>query len=115
MMQRGEIDIDDRERLAGALRGALAATSQVTGIAYFSAQGWSLRVGRGDHGPLRLFDPHEHDADAGRLVQAMKDGSGPLREGIFWVPQLRQPHLPVYTPVSPARPSARATPSPASL
>ncbi|HEY9549135.1 MAG TPA: adenylate/guanylate cyclase domain-containing protein, partial [Kiloniellaceae bacterium] len=99
MMQRGEIDIDDRERLAGALRGALAATSQVTGIAYFSAQGWSLRVGRGDHGPLRLFDPHEPDADAGRLVQAMKDGSGPIWEGIFWVPTLRQPHLAVSTPV----------------
>src|SRR3546814_7657322 len=48
MMQRGEIDIDDRERLAGALRGALAATSQVTGIAYFSARGWSLRVGRSE-------------------------------------------------------------------
>src|SRR3546814_14509785 len=46
MMQRGEIDIDDRERLAGALRGALAATSPVTGIAYFSAQGWS-QIGRG--------------------------------------------------------------------
>src|SRR3546814_8230239 len=85
LRQRGEIDIDDRERLAGALRGALAATSQVTGIAYFSAQGWSLRVGRGDHGPLRLFDPHEPDADSGRLVQAIKAGSGPIWEGIFWV------------------------------
>src|SRR3546814_12599425 len=99
MGQRGEIDIDERERLAGGLGGAPAATSQVTGIAYFSAQGWSLRVGRGDHGPLRLFDPHEPDADAGRLVQAMKDGSGTIWEGIFWVPTLRQPHLAVSTPV----------------
>src|SRR3546814_14540171 len=89
MMQRGEIDIDDRERLAGALRGALAATSQVTGIAYFSAQGWSLRVGRGDHGPLRLFNAREPDADAPRLVQAMKDGSGPIWQGIFRVSTLR--------------------------
>src|SRR3546814_18390687 len=73
MMQRGEIDIEDRERLAGALRGALAATSQVTGSAYFSAQGGSLRVGRGEHGPLRPSAPHERDADGGGTVQADRE------------------------------------------
>lgn len=99
MMRSGEIDIGNRERLADALRGALAATPQVTGIAYFSAQGWSLRIGRDDHGPLRLFDLHEPDADARRLVRTMKDGSGPSWEGIFWVPTVHQPHLAVSTPV----------------
>jgi class 3 adenylate cyclase len=99
MMQRGEIDSGNREKLGDAMLGALAAAPQVTGIAYFSAQGWSLRVGRGDHGPLRLFDPLEPDEEIQRVVTEMKGGKGSAWGGIFWVPTLHQPHLAVATPV----------------
>lgn len=99
MMQRGVVSLDDRERLADALRGALAATPQVTGIAYFSTAGWSLRVGRGEEGPLRLFDPQDPDAYSRQLMEAMKDEGGPQWEGVFWVPAVKQPHLAVSTPV----------------
>src|SRR3546814_14510594 len=59
MIGRGEIGAKDRENLADALLGALAAAPQVTGIGYFSFVGWSMRVGRGHRGLVRFFHPQE--------------------------------------------------------
>ena len=99
MIDKGEIDAIDRERLADAMLGALAAAPQVTGIAYFSQEGWSLRVGRGETGARRFFDPVEPDAEIGRVVKDMTSAEGSAWAGIFWVPTLGQPHLAVATPV----------------
>src|SRR3546814_12305033 len=50
LIGRGEIGAKDRENLADALLRALAAAPQVTGIGYFSVEGCSRRVGRGQIG-----------------------------------------------------------------
>jgi len=99
MIERGAIDIGDRERLADAMTGALAAAPQVTGIAYFSAQGWSLRIGRSENGVGRIFDPREPDAEVRRMVKDLEGTKGSTWGGVFWVPALDQPHLGVSTPV----------------
>ncbi|GAB4365249.1 MAG: adenylate/guanylate cyclase domain-containing protein [Kiloniellaceae bacterium] len=100
MIGRGAIDIRNRETLGDAMLGAMAAAPQVTGIAYFSRQGWSLRVGRDETGPVRYFDPLEPDAEIHRVVEDMATANGSQWGGIFWVPTLKQPHLAVATPVS---------------
>ena len=61
MIGRGEISEADRDNLSDGLLGALAAAPQVTGIGYFSVEGWSLRIGRGKYGIIRPFDPQEPD------------------------------------------------------
>jgi len=99
MIGRGAIDIRNRDNLGDAMLGAMAAAPQVTGIAYFSKQGWSLRVGRNEAGPVRYFDPLEPGAEVRRLVQEMATANGSMWGGIFWVPTLKQPHLAVSTPV----------------
>lgn len=93
------IDPGDREQLADAMIGAFAASPQVTGIAYFSAQGWSLRIGRGDGGAQRIFDPLEPDSEILKLVEDMASSTGSSWGGVFWVPTLNQPHLAVSTSV----------------
>ena len=99
MMSRSAIDIRNRDKLADALLGAMAAAPQVAGIGYFSADGWSLRVGRNTRGPVRFFDALETDPEIQRLVQQMKDTPRSQWGGIFWVPTLKEAHLAVSTPV----------------
>src|SRR3546814_12885333 len=93
MIGRGEIGAKDRENLADALLGALAAAPQVTGIGYFSVEGWSLRVGRGQRGLVRLFNPQEPEPAIRRMVATMAPDAGPEWGGVFWVENLSQAHL----------------------
>ncbi len=99
MIDKGEIEAGNRDRMADAMLGSLAAAPQVTGIAYFSNEGWSLRVGRNEEGALRFFDPLEPDAEINGLVEEMADADRSAWGGVFWVPTLHQPHLAVATPV----------------
>lgn len=100
MIDRGEIDADDPDELGSAMLGALAAAPQVTGIGYFSAEGWSLRVGHGAGGILRRRDLSEPDEEVRRLVRETAPDARPAWGGVFWVPSLGQPHLAVTTPVT---------------
>ncbi|WP_299624280.1 adenylate/guanylate cyclase domain-containing protein [Pelagibius sp.] len=96
----GDLDPTDRDRLGDAMLGALAAAPQVTGVAYFSVDGWSLRVGRAPEGGIiRLYDAVEKDPEIGRLVANMAERSNSDWGGVFWVPSLEQPHLTVSTPL----------------
>ena len=99
MIGRNEIAAEDRDNLADGLLGALAAAPQVTGIGYFSMEGWSLRVGRGKYGVLRIFDPQEPDPAVRKLVEDLPSGASSEWGGVFWVESLNQPHLAVSTPV----------------
>ncbi|MGF1595125.1 MAG: adenylate/guanylate cyclase domain-containing protein [Kiloniellaceae bacterium] len=99
MIGRGEIATEDRDNLADGLLGGLAAAPQITGIGYFSVEGWSLRVGRGRYGVLRVFDPQEPDPAIRRMVARMQPGDSSEWGGVFWVETLNQPHLTVSTPV----------------
>ncbi len=99
MIGRGAIDIRNRENFGDAMLGAMAAAPQVSGIAYFSKEDWSLRVGRDETGPVRRFDPPDPGAEFHRVVEDMATANGPQWGGIFWVPTLQQPHLAVATPV----------------
>src|SRR3546814_21196421 len=84
MIGRGEIGAKDRANLADALLGALAAAPQVTGIGYFPVEGWSLRVGRGQRGLVRIFTPTEPDPAHRRLVATMAPDAGPGRGDVVW-------------------------------
>lgn len=99
MMGRGEIIVSDPEKLGDAMLGALAAAPQITGIGYFSTEGWSLRVGRGKYGVLRIHDTEEPDPEIRRLVREMQPDARAEWGGVFWVPSLNQPHLAVTSPV----------------
>lgn len=100
MIGRGELEDTDRDHLADGLLGALAAAPQVTGIGYFSTEGWSLRVGRGKYGIIRVFEPQEPEPAIRRMIQTMAPNDRPLWGGVFWVESLNQPHLTVSTPVA---------------
>ncbi|WP_193366919.1 adenylate/guanylate cyclase domain-containing protein [Pelagibius marinus] len=99
IVDTGDVDPGDRDQLADAMLGALAAAPQVTGIGFFAQEGWSLRVGRDAGGTLRLFEQAEADPEIRRLVEETTADSGTRWGGVFWVPSLKQPHLAVTTPV----------------
>src|SRR3546814_12495354 len=80
--------------------GALAAAPQVTGIGFFSVEGWSLRVGRGKRGMVRLFNPKEPEPAIRRMVATMAPDAGPEWGGVFWVENLSQAHLTISTQVT---------------
>lgn len=48
LIERGDIDAADPARLAEQMVASMAATPQVSGMAWFAADGTLLRVGRGD-------------------------------------------------------------------
>ncbi|HMA16271.1 MAG: adenylate/guanylate cyclase domain-containing protein [Bacteroidota bacterium] len=100
MIGRGEISESDRDNLADGLLGALAAAPQVTGIGYFSVEGWSQRVGRGKYGIIRPFDQREPDPAIRDMVARMAPDARSEWGGVFWVESLNQPHLTVSTPVA---------------
>lgn len=98
MAQQGEISPADREVLAETLLGTLAGAPQVTGIAFFSVEGWSQRVGRGPEGIIRLYDPVEQDPDIVTLVAEMRGHRKPIWGGVFWVESLGHPQVAVTAP-----------------
>ena len=64
---------------------ALAAAPQVTGIGYFSVEGWSLRVGRGKYGIIRPFDPQEPDPAVRDMVARIRTFADKVRGARFLV------------------------------
>lgn len=98
-MGRGDIAVADRERLIHAMLGSLAAAPQVAGVAFFSSEGWSQRVGRRPGGTMQLFDRAESVAGIEQLVADMEHRDGPHWGGIFWVPSLDEPHMTVSAAV----------------
>ncbi len=99
MIKEGEVDPGDRDGLADTMLGALAATPQVQGIGYFSAEGWSLRVGRDSGKVIRIDNQEEPDPDIRRWVRETESQTRTTWGGVFWVPSLNQPHLTTSTPV----------------
>ncbi|MEO3427971.1 adenylate/guanylate cyclase domain-containing protein [Pelagibius sp. CAU 1746] len=99
IIAEGDIDPGDRGQLGDAMLGALAAAPQVTGMGFFTQEGWSLRVGRDADGILRLYEKSESDPEIRRLVAATSSETPTQWGGVFWVPSLQQPHLAVTTPV----------------
>ncbi len=99
LVKTGDLDPGDREEMTDAMLGALAAAPQVTGIGYFTRDGWSLRVGRDANGVLRLYEQQESDPEIRQLVETTTAETPTRWGGVFWVPSLRQPHLAVTTPV----------------
>jgi len=100
MVVDGELDATDPDQLADAMLGALAATPQVTGMGYFSAAGWSLRVGRESGEVLRIYNQEEPRPEIRRLVRETSRDARPRWGGVFWVADLKQPHLAVTVPVT---------------
>lgn len=99
VIDAGDVDPADRDQLGDVMLGALAAAPQVTGIGYFSLEGWSLRVGGDAGNTLRIYDREEPDPEVRRLVSETTADTGSRWGGVFWVPSLKQAHLAVTTPV----------------
>ncbi|NIA71084.1 adenylate/guanylate cyclase domain-containing protein [Pelagibius litoralis] len=98
MAKQGEISADDRAGLTEMLLGTLAGAPQVTGVAFFSAEGWSQRVGRGETGIVRLYDAVEPDPEIVQLVKQMRGRQESVWDGVFWVESLEQPQVTVTAP-----------------
>ena len=96
---RGDVEVEDREKLIHAMFGSLAAVPQVTGVAFFAAEGWSQRVGRRPQGMVQLFEAAESNVAVDQLVADMEKRGGTHWGGIFWVASLNEPHLTVSTAV----------------
>lgn len=98
MAAQGEVSPEDREALAEVLLGTLAGAPQMTGVAFFSAEGWSQRVGRGPEGIIRLFDSVEPNADTIELLDEMRGRQEPSWGGVLWVESLDQAQVGVTAP-----------------
>lgn len=97
LIEAGELDPDDRAGLGAALRGALAATPQVTGAAFVASDGRVTRVDRGDR---RVLEEDWSDRAEIRALLAHHRGGGATRWGApVWSPAFERTILPITAPV----------------
>ncbi|MGF1639388.1 MAG: adenylate/guanylate cyclase domain-containing protein [Rhodospirillales bacterium] len=93
----GRIDIDDRTRLDAFLRGSMAATPEVLGLAILTADHRSLRYHRG--APEVVDRDGSLDEDVRRYVADGRAASGPSWGRPFWLEDEGQTIVNLWTPL----------------
>ena len=99
LIERGEVNLDDEQRLTDLLVGALAAAPQVSGIALVRADYSVLRAGRHDG---ELISLSGNWADREGIREAMASPStlqDPAWRTISWIEGFQAPHVVVAEPV----------------
>ena len=102
LMDTGQVDVEDRDRLEETLLTAMAGTRQVYGLAFVYPDGRVLRVARG-RGAYRIQTPAD-DPEAARRISSRAAATSersarPFWTKPFWSDQARRTLLVVRTPV----------------
>jgi adenylate cyclase len=81
LIERGELNPDQKDDLLGTLRSALAATPQVQGLAYLARDGWEAIAARHED---RIQLTVESWIDEPRAVELMKRAEGRRSAEAYW-------------------------------
>ncbi|MGH6949224.1 MAG: adenylate/guanylate cyclase domain-containing protein [Kiloniellales bacterium] len=93
------LDPADEERFVVALRGALAAVPQVSGVAFFDRDLKAIRVGRRGSDPLTLISEADPDLGIERLMQRGESERRTIWNPVVWLEEMNAPHVSVAAPV----------------
>ena len=99
MIERGDIDPRDDDRLRALVTGALAAAPQVSGIAFVRADFSVVRVGRTDEVVFSLGGNWADRDDIRLSMERAAELQDPGWRGIDWIEEFRSPHVIVSEPV----------------
>lgn len=97
MIDTGQIDLDDRERLGETMLAAMAGTNQVSGMAFIYEDGTSVRVARG-RGLLPPETSVDTTADA-PFMQNAKLRYQPFWGPPIWIKELNSTAITIQTPI----------------
>ena len=99
MIEQGEIDPDDRERLSDYLIGALAATPQVRGLAFIDTDFDVLRASRSPTGPVVGLVNWSDAPDVRAEMEAARARTGPYWAELVWSNVARSTLINLRSPV----------------
>lgn len=94
----GAVEPEDPERLAEIMLGALAATPQVTGIAFIRSDLEALRVGRKRGMLVRLRSDWSERAEIAAMIERTRDAGPHSWLGIVWIQDFQAPHVVIVAP-----------------
>ncbi len=94
----GSIDAADPERMVEIMMGALAATPQVSGIAFIGADLDTLRVGRKDGMLVWLRSDWSERAEIAAMIESIRDAGPHTWLGIVWVEDFRASQVAIVAP-----------------
>ena len=95
----GEVDESNRDQLEQILLGSLAATPQVSGIAFVDGDFESTRVGR-QHGELfKLRSNWGERPGIREWIGQMRQTTGSAWSEILWIEDLKTPSITMQVPV----------------
>ncbi|HEX6113749.1 MAG TPA: adenylate/guanylate cyclase domain-containing protein [Geminicoccaceae bacterium] len=83
LIERGELDPQDRDRLLGTMRSVLAAAPQVHALAFFDARGWQAVTARHEG---RIQPVVERWSGDSQVMELMKDAEARGTTRAYWGP-----------------------------
>lgn len=95
----GELDETDRDQLEQILLGSLAATPQVSGIAFVDGDFEATRVGRQHGEPFKLRSNWGDLPEIRAWIGQMRQTTGSGWSEILWIEDLRTPSITMQIPV----------------
>ena len=99
LIERGEVDPHDRNRLTDTLRGALAAAPDVTGVAFIGTDMLGTRVARQDGALVTHVIDLNDGTHTPPLLLSPDDRSGPVWAEPTWTREQRTTYLALNHPV----------------
>lgn len=97
MIDTGQIDLNNRENLGETLLAAMAGTNQVSGMAFFYADGSTVRVARG-RGILPPETPRETAEDS-PFMELAKSKFQSFWGAPIWIKELNATAITIQTPI----------------
>ncbi|WP_020590725.1 adenylate/guanylate cyclase domain-containing protein [Kiloniella laminariae] len=102
LVEQGLLDPDDSKAVIQTIKGALAATPQVTGMAIMKLDGTSIRAGwLSKNAFLSQNDKNRQGYDDlfSQTLYEMSTAKGVHWGGIVWIEEKAEPHIAVYHPL----------------
>ena len=94
----GVVQPENPERLAEIMLGALAATPQVSGIAFIRSDLETLRVGRKNGMLVRLRSDWSERAEIAAMIEKTRQAGPHSWLGIVWVQDFQSPNVVIVAP-----------------
>jgi class 3 adenylate cyclase len=94
----GAVQTADPDRMVEIMLGALAATPQVSGIAFIGSELDTLRVGRKAGLLVWSRSDWSERADIARMIESTRNAGPHTWLGVTWIEDFQEPHVAIVAP-----------------
>ncbi|WP_085907528.1 adenylate/guanylate cyclase domain-containing protein [Kiloniella majae] len=100
LVEQGLLDPDDEQSITQTIKGALAATPQVSGMILMKKDGSSVRAGWTDETSfVSRNEKGDNEYRFAALLQDIGKTEGVYWGGVVWIEEFKEPHISVFHPV----------------